>query len=239
MKLAVLSDLHLGSDSVYQEFTHTEDAFLRFLDAIEAEHEHILVPGDLYNLDCARVPFRFASELELTQRRYPRLTRRLHTTPYHLVYGNHDAALGKLLGVPESLELELGGARILMVHGHQFDGFARKVPYLGPSATWTTAWLNRLELARLSRWVIRAGTAAAHARPRDRSLPNDERAAGELLTQRGVDLVVMGHTHRAAFRRYPSGGHYVNAGANCFGDLRFASVDLASMEIELRNEAEG
>lgn len=241
MHVAILSDLHLASDPRICEFSHDETHFLGLLDRIEATHDAVLVPGDVYNLDHGRLPVARGRELAATQRAFPRLTARLHGAGYHMVHGNHDAALGRLLGVPEVRRLELGGRRILLVHGHQFDGRLKRLPALSPTGSWLAGRLRRHELDPVADWLVhigqlvngvgwrRRGAPTAARAPHAIAARRDVAAARALLEHADVDVVVMGHTHRAVQHRFEDGGVYLNAGACAFGDLQWTSLELDTL----------
>lgn len=244
-RIAILSDLHLASDPRICEFTHHEDDFLTLLDAIEREHDRVLVAGDTFNLDHGRLPFWRVRELAAAEAAFPRLCARLRSDGYIMVFGNHDAALGPLRGVPEVRQLALGGRRLMLLHGHQFDGRLKQLPALSPTGSWLAGRLrchgldpiaDRLvDLGQLANQLGRRRrrsssappAAAASATPRQ---TRDVVAARELLDQTGVDIVVMGHTHRAVQRRFDDGRLYLNAGACAFGDLQWTSLDLELLE---------
>jgi len=251
VRVAVVSDLHLCSQPRVCEFTHSEARMLALMDRLEAEHAAILVPGDIYNLDHGWLPVGRGVELRATQRAFPRLTRRLHAPPCIAVHGNHDSALRRLAHIPEVALLELGGRRILMLHGHQYDGRLKQLPGVSATGSWLAAWLRRARLGRVANRLVRIGVWTNQIDARFRAArglegaditdagepePHDVRAARKLLERHDVDVVVMGHTHRARQRRFSADedgvdGLYVNAGSCAFGRLEYSSVDLEQLEV--------
>ena len=55
MKIAVISDLHLGRGDAADLFGHDDAEFLRFLDFLEGNFERIVLLGDIFEtLTCPR-----------------------------------------------------------------------------------------------------------------------------------------------------------------------------------------
>ena len=45
MRIAAISDFHIGATALTDTFGHAEDAFLRWLDRLEARHDRIVLLG--------------------------------------------------------------------------------------------------------------------------------------------------------------------------------------------------
>ena len=56
MRIAALSDFHIGARAYTDEFHHAEADFLAYLAALEADHDHIVLVGDIYQTEHALLP---------------------------------------------------------------------------------------------------------------------------------------------------------------------------------------
>jgi UDP-2,3-diacylglucosamine hydrolase len=233
--LVVLSDAHLGYAPAA-----VETALLEFLDIIPSLGDALLINGDLFEFWFAyrtvvpRHAFRTAAALAALARKVPIL----------MVGGNHDRwgleFWDREAGIryaPHRLEFEAGGRRGLAIHG---DG-------LGSSRALTRV-LERVVASRAASMVYRAlhpelGFPLVHrlsAMLGEHGLhgPGVELAAArqrawaerQLAAQSSVDLLVMGHTHRAAVVELGPGRHYLNPGA-WFDGYRYALVRRNAVEL--------
>ena len=93
MKIAALSDFHIGIAERMCALGHRHDDFQRFLDRLEASHDHIVLLGDIYQCDhgLQTGPDAATRQLASAQARTPWLTARLAQPNVTLVHGNHDA----------------------------------------------------------------------------------------------------------------------------------------------------
>ena len=57
MNIAVISDLHLGSDDATDSFGHDDAEFLRFLGFLEGNFERIVLLGDIWETLTSRCPW--------------------------------------------------------------------------------------------------------------------------------------------------------------------------------------
>jgi len=92
VKLAAISDLHIGARDRTDGFRHDEAAFLSFLDQLEAAHDRIVVLGDLFQ---AEHGWWFGDaigvrQLAAAQHRAAALWQRVQRAPYIYIHGNHD-----------------------------------------------------------------------------------------------------------------------------------------------------
>jgi UDP-2,3-diacylglucosamine hydrolase len=233
--LVVVSDAHLGYAP-----PAVETALLEFLDVVPSLGDALLVNGDLFEFWFAyrtvlpRHAFRVAAALA-------GLARRL---PVFMVGGNHDRwgldFWDREVGVgyaPRRLEFTAAGRRVVAVHGDGLRNPRR-----------LTRVLQRLVSSRAASTGYRIlhpelGFPLVHrlsARLGQHGLigPSVERAAAEqrawaereLAANSAIDLLVLGHTHRAALVEVGPGRHYLNPGA-WFDALRYAVVHPAGVEL--------
>ena len=233
--LIVVSDAHLGVTP-----PAVEEALLGFLDAVPSLGDCLLVNGDLfdfwfsYSRVIPRRGFHVAAALERSARRMPVL----------LVGGNHDRWGGDFwerdLGLrfdPHRLTFRLGGIGVAAIHG---DGLTEP--------RWRATLLHRLINHPFTSAVYRAIHPELGLRLVDSLSPHlgdhtpDEgrlsvaatrqQAWAEALLAREPDLglVVMGHTHRAAYVRTARGAGYLNPGA-WFDGFRYAVATETGAEL--------
>lgn len=233
MRIAVISDLHLGRRDAADHFGHEDAAFLRFLRFLEANFERIILLGDIYEALTSRMPGQHVAELAAARAAHPELVRRFERPQYHYLHGNHDLVAARALGAPEQLVLQAHGVRLLFTHGHLHDWLIRRARRVSESAVWAGAWLRRLGLGSLFR-------AADWLDERLRGTHEDplrctfQRWALARARAHHADIVVTGHTHRAAHAWHGS-CLFLNSGTCSQGRLSFLSLDTASGSYSLHS----
>ena len=147
--------------------------------------------------------------------------------PVHWIAGNHDAGLRRLLPVDlgrlhlaDRLELELGGQRVLIVHGDRLEGGTPA--WLRTLGTWLYDGVQclvrganhvRTRTGR-ERWAA-GPLMARHVPWAGRHLDRFERAAVDLARQGGFDVIAVGHVHVPANRLHDDAARpvrYLNSG---------------------------
>jgi UDP-2,3-diacylglucosamine hydrolase len=226
----VVSDAHLSAGS-----GDATTAFHRFLETVPHNCNHLIINGDLfefwftYRSVIPREVFATLAALSRVRMAGIRLT---------LTGGNHDAWGGgfwkreldaEYLDGPA--EMEISGWKAWLAHGHglveldktgalmhRITGHpltARLFYLLHPDLSfWMVRGLSRRLIRR--RWdesiVVRAAEAQASF-------------ARDLLNSRPeIDIVVLGHTHRAALTPHAEGRWYLNPGAWIDG-YHYAIID--------------
>lgn len=224
MKIAALSDFHIGTADRTDTFRHDPVTFERFLDDLERDHDAIVLLGDIWQTDHGPVPTRAAAarRLHAARRRLPRLTARFDEPPYVYVHGNHDEIAATELGARSFVRLD--GA--LFIHGHQFDPVARGAPWAAAAGTWTTGQLRNAGLRPLAAWFEGRDVAIKDRRFRG---PQGPYAAGAraLARTHGARFVVMGHTHVPS-REDLGSVVALNTGTCSGGRRMFVSVDTGT-----------
>ncbi|MCA9634405.1 MAG: metallophosphoesterase family protein [Myxococcales bacterium] len=234
MRIAAISDLHIGPRGWMDEFRHREADFLAFLDRLEEEFEVIVLVGDVFQTDHAMVPGRRGAvrHLMAAQRRLPALAERFARAPYRYIHGNHDAIARDHLGAPESLRLEADGFVAYFIHGHQFDPLFRRVEPLTRAASWFTGRLRFVGLRAVAEWFEGNDIRIKHERFHHDAGPYLS-AGRRLLQEEGADVVVMGHTHVPARVETPE-GLVVNSGSCSVGQQVYVAIDTAARSVEVR-----
>lgn len=229
MRLAAISDLHVGVHPGRDGFGHAVGAFARWFDRLAAAHDRVVLVGDVWQTDHGAWPGSRASQLAAARRRAPELAARFDRHIY--VHGNHDAVARTSLGAPAERLLEVDGLRLLFTHGHQFDPVANGAQWLADVGTYATGSLRRVGLARLARWFEDRDIAIKHARFGGAHGPY-ARGAHSLAQRRRADVVVLGHTHAAELHAEEA-AIYVNCGTCSDARREWVSIDTAARTVTL------
>ena len=233
MRIAALSDLHIGARAWMDEFRHPEARFLAFLDRLERAHDVIVLVGDVFQTDHDPLPGQRAAVRQLmrARRRLPALAERLACPPYRYVHGNHDIVARDHLGAAETLAVDADGFRAFFIHGHQYDPVFRRAEPLARAATWFTGRLRAAGLRPLAQWFESNDIQIKHRRFHHPEGPY-LRAGRRLLREHGADVVVMGHTHVPVRVAAPE-GLIVNTGSCSIGQEMYVSIDTRARTVEL------
>jgi predicted phosphodiesterase len=223
MKLAVISDLHLGPGDLSDRFGHDDGKFLRFLRFLEDNFERIVLLGDVWETLTPRYGWDPARALRTARQAHPQIAERFQRAPYLYVHGNHDLVAASADGAPEELVVNADGVRLLFTHGHHHDLLQRKARWVSELGTWLGAWLLRLGMSPLYRLAYHLDSA------RDGNLQDSgtcrfQRWAVRLATERQADVVVTGHTHVPIRAEH---GHrlFLNSGSCSEGNTSFLAID--------------
>ena len=102
LRIAALSDFHIGARDRGCAFQHDAQSFEPFLDALEQTHDELILLGDVWQLDHEFLPTQKSAALALqaARSRTKWLDERIKNGGYTVVHGNHDAAARELLGLP-------------------------------------------------------------------------------------------------------------------------------------------
>lgn len=236
MRVAVLSDLHIGALPRTDAFLHDTGRFTRFLDRLEATHDRVVLLGDVYQCDhgLRADPASMRRQLDAARARSGWLTERLARPAYRLVHGNHDAITADALGAPTELRFEGAAGSALLTHGDRYDPVIGAAPGLSAAATWFCGRARWLGLRPLAGWLEERDIAIKADRYQTPDGPYAQ-GARALMRERGVRFVVFGHTH-APWRLELPEGVLLNTGSCSRGRLMYASLDLdrgiGGLEIE-------
>lgn len=232
MRLAALSDFHIGARRHTDGFMHDPRRFGRWLDTLESSHDAIILLGDIYQTDHSLFPTKAAARrmLERARRRTADLTERFSRPPYIYVHGNHDLIAGTALDCPEHVRMP-GRFPVLFIHGHQFDPIAVRTPVLADLGTWTTGRLRAARLRPLAWWLEYRDVEIKDRRFRG---PRGPYAIGaeRLVHEHDASIVVMGHTHCPSITPLSS-GVMVNTGTCSRQRTMWVSIDTESGSIEV------
>jgi predicted phosphodiesterase len=232
MRIAVISDLHMGRGDASDRFGHDDARFVRFLRYLESDFERIVLLGDVYETLMAPRPWDLRGELRTIREAHPRLAERFaDRRRYVYVHGNHDIVAGRLERVPAEWLVRADGVSILFTHGHGYDLILRRMRWVSELAVWLGGWIMRLGLRGLYR-VLDEFEARCRCPDAPDVLGGFHRWALDLAARRRADIVVTGHTHRPDRRRHGN-ALYLNAGTCSDGRFSFLGLDTRAGRHEL------
>jgi predicted phosphodiesterase len=231
LRLAVISDLHLGRRDAVDLFGHDEAHFVRFLRFLEGEFERIVLLGDIYETLTCPTPGQQRAELAAARAAHPEIVQRFASPQYQYVHGNHDLITARTEGAPEEWRIEADGVRLLFTHGHPHDWIIRHARFISEGGVWMGAWLRRAGL----RWLFRAfdrWDEALRGVAEEPSRCSFQRWALSRAHEREADVVVTGHTHRAV-RAEHGDRLFLNSGTCSEGHFSFLALDTRRGEYTL------
>jgi len=221
VKIAVISDLHLGRGDRTDLFGHSDGVFLRFLRFLEHNFERIIMLGDTFETLAAK-PWDQYREIGVISRAHAPLAARFNRAQYTMVHGNHDYVLRRL-GHPDELLLEADGTRILFRHGHTFDWLYRNLRYLPEAFVWFGFFLARHGL----RFVYNLGEATDRwfRRKGSQTEVSFRNWALGIAKAHEADIVVTAHTHQGGLAEGENGRLFLNSGTCSKGRFSWLSLD--------------
>lgn len=234
MKIAVLSDLHLGAKDGLDRFARAPDAesrLLAFIERLEAQADRVVLCGDIFETLRGAVPGPSRAALQAAMAAYPQITRRIQEDPrYVLIQGNHDTLTGELLGGVEFHREFEDGLNLLFLHGHQVDRLAKGQAPLSRLGIWAGGILERCHLPVTHHVDARRD---GPNKPESKGHPTQrERDVAALGKSMGADIVITGHTHRLAHHEL-DGVVYLNSGTCLSGRTEAIFIDTAGPRFEL------
>ena len=232
MKLAVISDLHLGGADRTDTFGHDDADFLRFLSFLERNFEQVVLLGDIWETLTGTSPGRERLVLERARAAHSEIARRFANDKYRYVFGNHDRVCANADRVPEMWSLQVDGVRLLFTHGHQNDLLLRKARWAAELGVWLGGWIRRFGLLSLYRICNRLDELRSGFGATDADQRQFRRWALSFAERHAADVIVTGHTHYAA-RVERQGRLYLNSGSCSEGQLSFLSIDTRRGEYEV------
>jgi len=223
VKIAVISDLHIGPADITDVFGHTPADFLRFLRFLESRFERIVLLGDVWETLTSPRFGRAEEALRAAREAYPELATRFEGPAYHYVHGNHDIVAAGVDNAPEELVLESDGVRVLFTHGHQNDMLIRHARPWTELNVWIGGWIRRFGFEAVHQFLCRLDERRLRTttKPEDCSL--QRWAVGRARCLR-ADVVVTGHTHQLTHGEHGE-RVFLNSGSCAEGKFAFAAID--------------
>jgi predicted phosphodiesterase len=223
VKIAVISDLHLGSEDATDSFGHDEAQFLRFLSYLESNFERVVLLGDIWETLTSRCPWRVRQGLLEARQRHPEIARRFRQPNYTYIHGNHDLIAAQVDGAPSEWSVELDGKRLLFMHGHAHDRLIRVARHLVELGVCIGGWLRRAGGERLYHWLAELDQVRS-AVSLDATRCSFQAWATGVAAREGADIVVTGHTHVPLASEHGS-RMYMNSGSCSRGRFTFLALE--------------
>jgi len=237
-RMFVVSDLHLGNPA-----STAERRLLSLLDHAADIGASVCINGD--GFDVLQMSF-----TRLVSAGLPVVNKLRHVQEaggtVHYVVGNHDIVFEHFMdnvmtyAMSPFLNVESGGRRIRVEHGHIYDPFFARYPrFYGAStrAAGLVLWVNH-DTYKL--WTY----ASAKMDARRRRKAGDDvlgfsycHEAAEMLLERGFDAVIFGHTHNPEAVELPS-GTYINSG-NWLRGHTYVDIDHGELTLKTWNPPVG
>ena len=218
----IISDIHLGSDNC-----QAKDLVV-FLEQIRCgviQTSRIILNGDVFDsFDFRRLKKNHWKVLSLIRK----LSDHIDITWIH---GNHDGSLefiSHLLGVnvENQYEFESGGKKILALHGHIFDEFIDKHPWLTRIADIFYCLLQKIDPSHNFAKIAKTGSKTFL-----RCAEKIEQGAVNLARKLGCQSVCCGHTHHA-IEKINHDVKYYNSG--CWTETNPTYLTVLNGEIQIQ-----
>lgn len=237
MRIAAISDLHIGTRDHTCGFRHAAASFLPLLDRLEQTHDEIVLLGDIWQTDHeGRVGV--ASErraLDRARERTGWFTDRIADRGYTVVPGNHDAVTREALGLDLLLVRRHGGRTAVLTHGDAYDPVIGQAPAVSRVATWVSGRLRWAGLRPLAEPLEEQDVQVKGRRFRGPDGPYG-RGAAALAAEHGAQVVVFGHTHIPTVETLSTpgaGALLANTGTCSRARFMGVSLDLAAGTVAL------
>ena len=240
-KAFFISDAHLGFHDPHREKEKTE-MFLDFLSHISEKGNRLFILGDFfdfwfeYKSAIPRHYFSVVCALEKLVRQ---------GVSVHYATGNHDFGVGDFmhdeLGVhvhKDPTEIELHGKRLFIGHGDGFikrdiGGRLMKILLRNPVSQGLYRLLHPDLGFRLANFFSKMSRNNKEVKDRDAEYLQ----CAQHLFSRGIDFVVLGHTHRP-FEFIQDGRAYVNTG-DWMEHFTYAKLENDRLTLEYWNRRQG
>jgi UDP-2,3-diacylglucosamine pyrophosphatase LpxH len=205
-----ISDIHLGTDICQA------DKLLNFLKSFETEDghgynlEYLYLVGDIVDFIALGYKNRWNQKHWEVIQKFLRMSRK--NVKLYVIQGNHDHQIGCLVGeeygniefCERIIHLTKKGDTCLVIHGHQFDGAIKSMPWLywlGDNAysfaLWMNKWFNRartlfgLKYWSLSLWLKTKVKGAV------KFISNFNHMVVDETRKENCNVCISGHIHKA------------------------------------------
>jgi len=229
MKIAVISDLHIGNGDEADRFGHDDHEFLRFLKFMEANFEKIILLGDIFETLTGRAYGKRMNELRRCFQAHPEVSKRLvgNRRKYIYLHGNHDMVAAEAFRSVGEHFVSVGGGTILFTHGHVFDTISSNVRWLAEWFVWIGGHILRSG-RRKTFDFLRGLDEHFLGHPGDLEKCDFRSRAMNAARRMGIDVMVTGHSHAGGLIKCEE-GLYLNSGTCIEGSFQYLAMDLAAM----------
>lgn len=223
MKIAVISDLHIGPIGPTHQLGHSDDEFCEFLDRLEESHDKIILLGDIFETLMPLVPGQFDQSLQECLWDHPKLVDRFNGEKYVYVAGNHDEVSETLLNAHNTYSILHKDTAVIFAHGHQFDLIMKHAKWLATTICWLGGIGMRIGLKKVYQTI--SEKAISHAFSFDKTKSSFQRRAVDYAREKGFDIIVTGHTHMPTINDHGD-VIFMNSGTCTFSRICYLSLDL-------------
>jgi predicted phosphodiesterase len=223
VNIAVISDLHLGSEEGVDSFGHVDREFLRFLDHLEQSFERIVLLGDIWETLTPRCPFSAQRGLREARERHSDIARRFERPSYTYIHGNHDLVAARVDAAPEQWSLDVDGKRLLFMHGHRYDRLINMARHIVELGVFLGGWIRRAGWHRLYHHLDRLDQQRSAVSLDAESCSFQAWAMG-MGARADADIVVTGHTHVPVSTEHGP-RLYMNSGSCSRGRYTYLALD--------------
>lgn len=231
----VLSDVHLISmasdESSYTSDSRVDaDDLCAILRRLLAEDALIVINGDLFDLDRARLPTQHSSYMQEMKSSLPEhpLWRILADDRVLLISGNHDVLASDDLGAHQQVDIMWGETRVRAEHGDRFDAVIKKARSFTRWVTWLNGKAQQASLRPVT-WAMRK---VERMLARDTGGELVERALLWLERHPEYHALVIGHTHQIECVG-TEGCMVINSGQSMHWPLDLVRVNLAQQTVDM------
>jgi predicted phosphodiesterase len=223
VNIAVISDLHLGSEDPVDSFGHVDSEFLRFLAFLEGNFERIVLLGDIWETLTSRCPFSPRRGLREGRERHNAIAERFTRPNYTYIHGNHDLVAADVDGAPEQWSLDVDGKRLLFMHGHPYDRMIRVARHIVELGVFLGGWIRRAGWDHLYQHLDQLDQKRS-AVSLDAGTCTFQAWAMDVASQANADIVVTGHTHVPVATQHGQ-RLYMNSGSCSRGRYTYLALD--------------
>lgn len=220
MKIAVLSDIHIGAE----RFNSHAHRFVEFLEYLESYYDRIILLGDIFETAFPPWPWQAALELRKTILKFSPITRRFFRDPYTLLSGNHDAVLLRRYGYPYQILIHVDDLQIYLTHGHENEKQYQNS--ILNRLTELYLWISGITKRMGMDWLYQMAYSFDHRQSVADGGKRYQTAAADLIQKYGYDCVIMGHTHLEKLVRFSDGSIYINSG-DCQNRCIYVAIDTS------------
>ncbi|MFW5959776.1 MAG: UDP-2,3-diacylglucosamine diphosphatase [Chitinivibrionales bacterium] len=216
-----LSDSHLGSKCCPQD---AADKFLSLLYSIQESASGIYLVGDIFDF---WIDYNSLIRSEFIDILHALRTLNKNGVDIHYIKGNHDFSLGKHFREITGCYLhqgrvitEIQGQKVIIEHGNGFlrkqgkDNLLLKI-LENPAAQWCYKLIPPGIGISIAQYISGLSRDASFTgiSPEERKMYIEQ--AGETLSDKGADIIILGHTHYPEIYRLYNSGTYMNIGDMC------------------------
>jgi len=223
MKIAVISDLHIGYDKDTHQLGHSDHDFAAFLFYLENNFDRIILLGDIYEISMAYGED--ADIFKLANINHATITKRFKKDKYLYVFGNHDL-VGEKFGGIEKFRITYENKRYCFIHGHQFDEAHNQlhVNIFG-------GLFLKLGMISIYKWFTEQIESAYYSTSKENE--RFERVAIQYAKDK-YDVIICGHSHMPKIYEKES-VTYINSGTCTYGRYCYIDMDLAKKEYAVKS----